>query len=156
MEIEFGIEDLAGVVGTYLKPLVLPGTIFTFRGPLGAGKTTLIKILLAQCGVKELITSPTFTYVNSYHGEGSQMFHHFDLYRIDNFDAFVTFGFDEYLQEDAIIFIEWPEIIAGLLRQESFRSRVCEVRLSYKDHEKAVRLLNIVPPRGVGDKILLE
>ncbi len=60
----------------------------------------------------------------------------------------MALGFDEYLQEDAIIFIEWPEVIAGLLRREPFRSRVCEVILYYKDHEKAVRVLNIMPPRG--------
>ena len=58
--------------------------IFTFTGPLGAGKTTLVQALLKASDVRDVITSPTFTYVNIYTNEVGQKFYHFDLYRLTN------------------------------------------------------------------------
>jgi tRNA threonylcarbamoyladenosine biosynthesis protein TsaE len=99
----------------------------TFTGPLGAGKTTIIRELLRRSGVTGLITSPTFTYVNLYTNEQGQTFYHFDLYRIQTLDEFAHAGFDEYLyQPNSRCFIEWPAIIEPLLS-----SNVCRVTLDY-------------------------
>lgn len=102
-------------------------SVFTFEGPLGAGKTTLIKKLLARCGVKEVVTSPTFTYVAIYHNDQGQTFYHFDLYRLTSAAEFMELGFDEYLyQPNSYAFIEWPEIIMPLLTH-----RTCFVSINY-------------------------
>lgn len=90
--------------------------VFTFQGDLGSGKTTLIKALLKRCAIKEVITSPTFSYVAYYTNSENYTFYHFDLYRIKNLESFIEYGFDEYLyQENSWAFIEWPEVVNPLI-----------------------------------------
>lgn len=102
--------------------------IYTFTGPLGAGKTTLVQAMLSQAGVTELYGSPTFTIVNVYKVQHYNLFH-FDLYRITNIDEFLQGGFNEYLYApNSWCFIEWPEIISSLLMHN-----VCKVTLDYQE-----------------------
>lgn len=118
-----------------LKKLLRDCRIITFTGPLGAGKTTLIKELLRQWGVTDMVTSPTFTYLNRYKNEAGETFYHFDLYRLKNLAEFQEAGFDEYLYEQGgHVLIEWPEIILPLLSKKA-----CQVSLDYhEDPEKRV------------------
>ncbi len=102
-------------------------TVYTFTGPLGAGKTTLVKSLLSHFGVKEPITSPTFNYVNSYQNSSGEILYHFDLYRLKNIHEFLEAGFDEFLyRENSWSFIEWPEIIVPLLTHNA-----CFITIDY-------------------------
>ena len=88
--------------------------IFLFYGDMGAGKTTLIKSLCECLGVHEPVTSPTFSIVNEYDGEGTRVFH-FDFYRLKNQSEALDMGYEEYFYSGNYCFIEWPEKIAGLL-----------------------------------------
>lgn len=107
-------------------------SVFAFHGDLGAGKTTLIKKILKQVGVKELITSPTFTYVSIYQNAKGQTFYHFDLYRIKTLQEFIDLGFNEYLYtENSWSFIEWPEVIAPLIK-----TKACHVYLDYHEDKR--------------------
>ena len=83
--------------------------IILFKGELGAGKTTLIKSILKKLGVKENITSPTFSIVNQYFASNG-LINHFDLYRIKSLKELDVMGFEEYLDNEGVNFIEWPEI----------------------------------------------
>ncbi|MFC1841620.1 tRNA (adenosine(37)-N6)-threonylcarbamoyltransferase complex ATPase subunit type 1 TsaE [Candidatus Dependentiae bacterium] len=122
----YGLSDIPNVV-QYLKDKFNDCRIFVFYGPLGAGKTTLIRELLKNSGVKDVVTSPTFTYLNLYKNDQGQQFCHFDLYRLSNVNDFLGAGFDEYLNDEEIIcFIEWPEVIEPLLK-----SGVCKVKIDY-------------------------
>jgi len=126
-----GLDDLNLVVD-YLKSLLKDCKVFTFTGSLGAGKTTVVRALLKQCGVKDVITSPTFTYLNAYKNDRDQTFYHFDCYRLENLDDFIMAGFDEYLYEDdSWSFIEWPEIVMPLLK-----SQVCHVTIEHHGTDK--------------------
>lgn len=102
--------------------------VVTFEGDLGAGKTTLIKALLKKCGIEEVITSPTFSYVSCYINKNNmQTFYHFDLYRIHSLEDFVSYGFNEYLyQKKSWSFIEWPSVIHPLITKKR-----CSVKLEY-------------------------
>ena len=103
--------------------------VFTFTGPLGAGKTTLVGCILAHLGVTQAVTSPTFTYMQVYTTADGKKVYHFDLYRIDSIDAFIAAGFDEYLyQSNSLIFIEWPEVIMPLITRSA-----CHITLEYQD-----------------------
>ncbi len=114
--------------------------IITFTGPLGAGKTTLVKFFLAQCMVEEVVTSPTFTIMNSYHNKNGYRFVHFDLYRLSSIDEFFEGGFDEYFnQPNTVVCVEWPEIIQPFLKNLS--DRVCSVVLDYQDAD--TRLIKV-------------
>lgn len=97
--------------------------IFAFYGDLGAGKTTLIKRFCEYLGVKETVTSPTFTLVNEYAGEDS-IIYHFDFYRIKTEIEAYDIGCEEYFDSGAYIFIEWPEKIPTLLPSDSVTIRL--------------------------------
>ena len=142
--IEFKYKDVDVIVAQYLLPAIKTHRIFTFSGPLGAGKTTLIKSLLRQCGIREVVTSPTFTYVNTYTNAQNILFYHFDLYRIDSVDAFIQAGFDEYIQEkERYCFVEWPAVIAPLLQDKSLADAVCEIELHYCSDDQDRRIMRI-------------
>ncbi len=84
-------------------PLVL-----TFKGDIGAGKTTFIRALLRQLGVSSTIKSPTFSLVESYFCTDFQL-HHFDLYRIHDESELDFIGFRDYFSVNAVCCIEWPQ-----------------------------------------------
>lgn len=89
--------------------------IVCFFGDLAAGKTTLIKGIasgVSGCS-EELVNSPTFVYLNIYNGQ--REVYHFDLYRLQNPEEFISMGFDEYFYTDGVVCIEWPERIAPFL-----------------------------------------
>jgi tRNA threonylcarbamoyladenosine biosynthesis protein TsaE len=88
--------------------------IFLFYGDMGAGKTTLIKSLCENLGVKEPATSPTFSIVNEYQGALSKIYH-FDFYRLKNQTEALDLGYEEYFYSGNYCFIEWPEKIHDLL-----------------------------------------
>lgn len=131
----YSLEKIDDVV-TILYYLLPRCKVFTFTGPLGAGKTSLVKKLLERCGVKETVTSPTFTYFITYHNDLGETFYHFDLYRMKSLAEFREVGFDEYLYvPNSWAFIEWPEIIMPLLTHE-----VCHVTIDYySDFERLLR-----------------
>lgn len=94
--------------------------IFLFYGDMGAGKTTLIKSLCESLGVKEPVTSPTFSIVNEYQGESSRIYH-FDFYRLKNQSEALDLGYEEYFYSGNYCFIEWPEKIPDLLPDHYMR-----------------------------------
>ena len=144
MEITFRLEDIEKVVKEHLLPKLTSHTIFTFTGPLGAGKTTLIKEFLRQSGVKEVVTSPTFSYVKHYVAEDGKRFNHFDLYRLDSAKSFVEMGFDEYLYDDeSWTLIEWPEILDEVLQQSSVSQDVWNVVLGYLEGDLSRRSMQM-------------
>ncbi|WP_292900807.1 tRNA (adenosine(37)-N6)-threonylcarbamoyltransferase complex ATPase subunit type 1 TsaE [Nonlabens sp.] len=85
-----------------------------FDAPMGAGKTTLIKSICRQLGVKEEVNSPTFSIVNEYKGSLIDVIH-FDLYRLETYDELMDIGFDYYLEKNALCLIEWPKLSLSFL-----------------------------------------
>ena len=93
--------------------------VICFYGPMGAGKTTLIKALIRELGAIDNGNSPTFALVNSYEtAEAELLAYHFDFYRITNEIEALDMGIEEYFSSGAYIFIEWPERIQNILPQE--------------------------------------
>ena len=143
MKITYPENDISNIVKVHLIPLFQKYSLFTFDGAIGAGKTTLIKELLVQSGVKELITSPTFAYVNTY-ATNDYVFHHFDLYRINSLDSFIMSGFDEYLyKENAICLIEWPGVITELITTPLLHKKHCHISLTHHPLDTLLRTLEI-------------
>lgn len=111
----YGADDLDSVAKAIVD-LLPEAPIWLLYGTLGAGKTTLVGSILRQKGVRALVTSPTFSYVNSYKNEKGETFYHFDLYRIASQEGFFSAGFDEYLyRPKSWVFIEWPEQLISAL-----------------------------------------
>ncbi len=105
-----GVEDLPEVVAALFEMgKDLP--VWTFTGDLGAGKTTLIKALAAQLGIRDAVSSPTFNYVNDYDGK----LYHFDCYRLKSVEEALNLGLEEYLDSGKRCWVEWPEVIRPIL-----------------------------------------
>ena len=123
-----------------IVPLVKLARVVAFMGPLGAGKTTLIRALARQMGVTVPVTSPTFTYLGVYPMPGGQQLFHFDLYRITSPAQFYSAGFNEYLgQINSFVFIEWPELIRSVLPVNALL-----VYLEYHETDSEQRMVKIL------------
>ena len=113
--------------------------IFAISGSLGAGKTTLIQEVLRELGVKNVVSSPTFTYVNVYQNNKNEKFCHFDLYRLNSPQFFLESGFEEYIYaQENWSFIEWPEIIKNILPKDT----TCFVSIEYHGFDKRCLEIN--------------
>ena len=118
IEKTFGLKDVSAVA-QLLAPYIKDARIVTFTGPLGAGKTTLIRALAKELGIKDRVISPTFAYVTTYKLPDDQSVYHFDLYRLKSLDGFYESGFDEHFYlPNSKVFIEWPEIVSSILPQD--------------------------------------
>lgn len=123
MEITFSQDDLSKVAKQLLESV--PGKLLAFYGSMGAGKTTLIKALLKELGASDHGSSPTFGIVNEYHGPKNKLLaFHFDFYRLEDEIEALDLGLEDYLSQDAWIFMEWPEKIEGLLPENTTRIRL--------------------------------
>lgn len=90
-----------------------PGDVFALVGNLGSGKTHWTKGFLSQLQPETPVTSPTFGIVNTY-TDGDPAIHHFDLYRIKSANELIDLGWDEYLDEPAIVICEWADLFPRL------------------------------------------
>lgn len=101
------------------RGLVAPAVV-ALSGELGAGKTTLAQAVCAGYGVLDPVTSPTFALVHQYRG-GPAMVFHLDLYRIGSAAELANLGWDELLDANAIVIVEWPERADGGLPPDTRR-----------------------------------
>jgi len=99
-----------------------PGDVVTVSGELGSGKTTFVRGACTALGVRERVTSPTYTIGHRYHGAGGEV-SHLDLYRFEGVSAAEWGDLEPYF-EDAIAFVEWPEAGAGVLPPPRFAVRL--------------------------------
>jgi len=88
--------------------------VVLINGKMGAGKTTLIKSLVKTLGSTDNVSSPTFSLVNEYQA-GTEKIFHFDFYRINHIEEALDMGFEEYLDQNAQVYIEWPDVVLPLI-----------------------------------------
>lgn len=93
-------------LGAELAGRLEPGDVVLISGELGTGKTTFVRGACTALGVRERVTSPTFTIGQSYHGRVGLS--HLDLYRLEALDAEEPGLLDDYLTPERIAFVEWP------------------------------------------------
>ena len=85
-------------------------TVVRIDGKMGAGKTKIISNICMQLGVKEVITSPTFSLINTYQSTNGPIYH-FDFYRLQNSNEALDIGIEEYLESGNVCFLGWAEKI---------------------------------------------
>jgi len=112
----FRFKDLADLDAVSMELLKIgkSSPVWLFHGQMGVGKTTLVKSLCKQLGVKALVQSPTFALVNEYLSETKQTIFHFDFYRINYETEALDMGIEEYFYSGNYCFVEWPEKISSL------------------------------------------
>lgn len=107
--------------------------IFAFFGAMGAGKTTIIKAICEALGAIDTVTSPTFTIVNEYKTLNGQSIYHIDFYRIKKTEEVFDFGIEEYFNTNSYCFMEWPELVEGILPPDTVN-----VRITVDDNEQRI------------------
>jgi tRNA threonylcarbamoyladenosine biosynthesis protein TsaE len=127
-------------MGRRLARALRPGDLVLLYGPLGAGKTTLVRAAAAELGVVDAVRSPSFTIANIYQGQTTVQ--HLDLYRLEEIGDDDALALEEYARPDAITFVEWPEAGVGRLGaatwvvrldHESLHERVLEIEAETED-----------------------
>jgi len=103
-------------IGRKIGELLEPEKVVCFTGPLGSGKTTLIKGIAAGIGAAKpaRVNSPTFVMVNEY--QGRLAIFHIDAYRINSIAEFEALGFEEFIGHESIVLIEWADKVAPALK----------------------------------------
>ena len=114
-------KETANIAKAFAKTLT-SGDVLCLNGDLGVGKTAFVQGLVTELGVKEPISSPTFTIVNCY--DGKLPIYHFDVYRIEDPDEMYEIGYEEYIYSDGITIIEWSEKIAEILPKKRYDIRI--------------------------------
>ena len=109
--------------------------IIFYVGGLGMGKTAFTQGLCNGLGIDTDVTSPTFAIVNEYYGRPLSVFH-FDMYRIENEDQLFNIGFDDYLDYDGVLAIEWSENIADFFDDNN-------ITVTFEKLDETVRKITI-------------
>ena len=101
-------------VGATLAGILLPGDVVSLTGEPGAGKTSFVQGVGRGLGVTQQVVSPTFTLVREYDGSALRLYH-LDVYRLTRIQDVIDLGFDEMVDSGGVTFVEWGDVIEGLL-----------------------------------------
>ena len=134
METIYSLTEINSISKKITKKL--DNQVVLFKGPMGSGKTTLIKSICKHLDFKGNISSPTFSLVNTYENKENDIMYHFDLYRIKNLEEALDIGIEEYLDSGNKCFIEWPEIITELL---NFKHTIIELNM-IDDNKRIIKI----------------
>ena len=121
--------EMTEALAAELAGRLVPGDVVTVSGELGSGKTTFVRGACAALGVRERVTSPTYTIGHRYRGDRGVV-SHLDLYRFQGVSAAEWGDLEPYFDE-AITFVEWPEAGVGVLPRPRFA-----VTLRHADGER--------------------
>jgi tRNA threonylcarbamoyladenosine biosynthesis protein TsaE len=140
-------------LGRRIAQEIQPGSVLALTGDLGAGKTQLVKGLVAGLGSSAAVTSPTFTIVHEYLG-GRLPIYHFDFFRLEDRQSIAPLGLDDYFFGDGVSVIEWADRFVEMIPKEarwiSFEIKSENVR-TIDAHPDAIRDSRITSgPPSVG------
>ncbi len=111
-------------LGHKLASQLFPGAVIALVGPLGAGKTYLVRAIAEGLGIKNsrAVTSPTFVLIQEY--EARLPIYHFDVYRLPAAGDFADLGVHEYFQGSGVSLVEWADRVEACLPAEQLRITV--------------------------------
>lgn len=122
-------------LGAQLAKVCPEPCVIYLLGNLGAGKSTLARGFLRALGHEGRVRSPTYTLVEPYELQDRHVFH-LDLYRLADPDEMEFLGLREWLAQDAILLVEWPQNGAGALPGADL-----VVEINYADTSREVNLV---------------
>lgn len=138
------LDNLAEKLGKFVEK----NSVIALVGDLGTGKTTFVKKFAESLGVKENLKSPTFNYVLEYLS-GRLPLYHFDVYRLGEPEEVYEVGYEDYLNNDAVVIIEWANIIKSELPKEYI-----EIKLEHFDESSRKLSLKYVGSKEKEEEML--
>ncbi len=122
----FHIQSLADTeaLGRRLGELLFPGAVVALVGPMGAGKTHLVRAVAEGLGIAnaDVVNSPTFVLIQEY--DARLPIYHFDAYRLHSEREFLDLGVDEYFVSDGVCLVEWADKVEMALPAEHLRIEI--------------------------------
>lgn len=110
--------------------------VILLEGDLSSGKTTLTKGIAKGLKIKEIVNSPTFTILKTYHG--LKTLHHLDLYRLDDIGS--DFDLLDYILDDeSIVVIEWPNKVSELIPNKYIKIELTNIDLNTRKLKLSIR-----------------
>jgi tRNA threonylcarbamoyladenosine biosynthesis protein TsaE len=146
--IELDSEAETERLGHALAEVVSPGVVIGLVGPLGAGKTRLVRAVAERLGVDpRAIASPTFVLIHEY--EGAIPVYHLDVYRLESPGAFEDLGVADYWDAGGVCLVEWADKVRDLMPECTWWIRIEPL------NERRRRLAMDLPPvaRAEGERL---
>ena len=124
LTLEIASLDETMAFGHRLGPLLFPGAVLALVGPLGAGKTHLVRAIAEGLGIRDsrVVNSPTFVLIQEY--SARLPMYHFDAYRLNTEPEFFDLGIHEYFAGDGVCLVEWADRVPGCLPDELLWIRI--------------------------------
>lgn len=110
--------------GRRLGAKLFPGAVIALVGPLGAGKTFLVRAVAEGLGIADsrVVSSPTFVLIQEY--VARLPIYHFDAYRLTSVQEFADLGVHEYFAGDGVCLVEWADRVEPVLPPDLLRVRI--------------------------------
>ncbi len=136
-------ENETTELGVKIASSLEGGDVISLYGDLGSGKTRLVKGICLGLDVKQMVNSPTFIIVNEYSSQKFRNIYHFDLYRLKSESEVLAMGFEDYLNNESIVFIEWPEHVERILPAKTIK-----IHISHTQEDENHRWIEIERPEN--------
>lgn len=118
MEVIFKLDEIK-VAAQQVLTFTTGRTVFAMHGEMGAGKTTFIHAFCEAMGVRDNISSPTFSIINQYKTTDDKIIYHMDLYRLKDEEEAISSGVEDCLFSGNTCLVEWPEIAPGIFPDDT-------------------------------------
>lgn len=113
MELNFTLDNITAVANKFIE-VTANYTVFALHGDMGAGKTTFVHAVCEAMGIKDNISSPTFSIINQYTNKEGRIVYHIDLYRLKDEEEAIQAGVEDCLYSGNTCFVEWPDRASGI------------------------------------------
>ena len=133
-------------IGFLLGKSISRQQVVAMFGELGAGKTAFTRGFAKGMGIDSDVSSPTFALVNEYRGKEKTLYH-FDMYRISGWDDLYSTGYFDYLDEGAVLIIEWSENIEAVLPENCIR---VEITKTENPNERNIEIIGAEALENIG------
>lgn len=118
MDVSFSLETIKEAAGQMLQTIG-DRKVIALHGEMGAGKTTFVHAVCDVLGIKDAVSSPTFSIINEYRTTSGAAVYHLDLYRLKDEEEAISAGVEDCLYSGKLCLVEWPEITPALFPDDT-------------------------------------
>ena len=123
MDLNFTLDGIHDVAKKFLAA-TQGNHVFALHGEMGAGKTTFVHAICDVLGIKDTVSSPTFSIINQYNAADNRIINHIDLYRLKDAEEAVQAGVEDVLFSGNTCFVEWPEKAASIFPDNTIHIKI--------------------------------